>query len=208
MIEEIIPGNATKLRIINTIYENPGINLTGLIKKVRASPNLVLDYVNNLLLYGVLREEKRGGKKKAHIRMLKPNFNNEISQIVYSLVELNKQLEFFNKYKKLKSYFEQLREIFGDREGFILVYGSYARFSAEKDSDLDLLIVGELKKEEITRIEEIFITLESELSLKIETIKKFLENKNKPLYENILREHIIMGGVTNFMKILAKIRKN
>lgn len=205
MIEETIPANKTKLRLISSIYENPGINLTNLIKKVRASPNLVLKYVNNLLLYGVLKEERRGGKKKVHIRILKPNFDNEISQIMYSLVEINKKLEFFEKYKKLKPYFAQLKEIFKDREGFVLIYGSYARFSAEEDSDLDLLIAGKLKKEDIRRIEEIFITLENELSLKIETLKRFLKNKNKPLYKNILKDHIIAEGAINFIKILAKI---
>jgi predicted nucleotidyltransferase len=206
MIEEILPGNKTRLKIINTIYENPKINLTGLIKKVRASPNLVLKYVNNLLSYSVIKEEKRGGKKKVHIRIIEPNFDNELSQLIYSIVEIEKKIDFFKKYKKLKSYLTQLKEIFKSREGFVLVYGSYARFSAEEDSDLDLLIVGKLNKEETKRVEEIFITLESELSLKIETLQKFLKNKEKPLYKNILKEHIITDGTINFIKILAKIK--
>jgi len=206
MIEEILPGNKTRLNIINTIYENPKINLTGLIKKVRASPNLVLKYVNNLLSYSVIKEEKRGGEKKVHIRIIEPNFDNELSQLIYSIVEIEKRINFFKKYKKLKPYFTQLKEIFKNREGFVLVYGSYARFSAEEDSDLDLLIVGKLNKEETKRIEEIFITLESELSLKIETLQKFLKNKEKPLYKNILKEHIITDGTINFIKILAKIK--
>ena len=206
MIEEILPGNKTRLKIINTIYENPKINLTGLIKKVRASPKLVLKYVNNLLSYSVIKEEKRGGKKKVHIRIIEPNFDNELSQLIYSIVEIEKKIDFFKKYKKLKSYLTQLKEIFKSREGFVLVYGSYARFSAEEDSDLDLLIVGKLNKEETKRVEEIFITLESELSLKIETLQKFLKNKEKPLYKNILKEHIITDGTINFIKILAKIK--
>ena len=168
MIESIIPGNKTRLNIIKNIYENPRINLTNLIKKVKASPNLVLEYINNLSSYSVIKEEKIGGKKKIHIRNLRANFDNEISQIIYSLAEIDKKFLFFKKYKQLKPYFMQLEDILKNNNRFALVYGSYARFASTKDSDLDLLIAGKLEKDEIKRIQEIFITLENELSLKIE----------------------------------------
>lgn len=199
MIEEIIPGNKTRFKIIKAIYESSGINLTNLIKKVKASPNLVLDYVNKLSLYDVIKEEKTGGKKKVHVRNIKPDFNKETARLLYSIVELDKKLLFFKKYKNLKSYFLQLGDVLKKRLGFILIYGSYARFKADKDSDLDILIVGKLEKEEIKRIREIFVTLENELSLKIETINSFLKNKNKSLYQNILKEHVVIYGVFNFI---------
>ena len=63
MIEEIIPGNKTRFNIVKAIYENPDINLSSLIRKVRASPNLVLDYTNKLSSYGVISEKNIGGKK-------------------------------------------------------------------------------------------------------------------------------------------------
>lgn len=199
MIEEIIPGNKTRLNIIKAVYENPQINLTNLIKKVKASPNLVLKYVNKLSLYKIVKEEKSGGKKKVHVRNLRANFDNETARVIYSLVEMDKKTLFLEKYKKLKPYFLELMDI--NKKGFVLVYGSYARFAGSKDSDLDILIVGKLKKEEIKRIQEIFITLENELSLKIETVNHFLKNKDKPLYQNILKEHVIIYGILDFMKI-------
>lgn len=205
MIEEIIPGNKTRFKIIKTIYENPGINLTALIKKVKGSPNLVLDYVNKLSSYGLIKEEKTKGKKKVHVRNLRANFAPEIAKLVYSLVEMDKKILFFKKYKELRPYFWQLGEIIKNRPVFVLIYGSYTRFAATKDSDVDVLVVGDMEKEKVKRIREIFVTLEKELSLKIETIKQFLKNKDKPLYQNILKEHIILYGAERFIEILEKV---
>ncbi len=202
MIEEIIPGNKTKLNILRIIYENPEINLTALIKKTKASPNLVLYYANKLSAYNIIKEKISKGKKKVHQRNLMPNFNNETSQILYSLIELNKRDLFFQKYKDLKPYLAQLEELMTNKIDFILVYGSYARFSASEESDLDILIVGKPEKEKIARIKEIFVTFNRELSLKLETLSQFLKNKNKPLYLNILKEHIILTGTLNFIKTL------
>ena len=194
MIEKIIPGNKTRLKIIKAIYENPGINLTSLIKEVKASPNLVLKYVNDLSAYGIINEKKVEGKKKVHVRNLAAGFNNETARILYSLIEIDKKLNFLRKYKSLNRSFIQVEELFEDWEGFVLIYGSFARFAAEKDSDLDVIIVGKLKDEKIDRVREIFVALEHELSLKVETFNSFLKNKDKPLYQNILREHVIIAG--------------
>ncbi len=205
MIEEIIPGNKTELKIVKAIYENPGINLTGLIKKTRSSPNLVLKYVNILSSHSVIKEEKSSGKKKIHVRNLKANFDTEIAKNIYSAIEIDKKLLFLNRYREISPYCIQLEDILKNKTCFFLVYGSYARFTASKDSDLDILIVGNLKNEEIKRIREVFVTLEKELSLKIETIVNFIKNKDKPLYQNILKEHVIIIGADKYIDILNRI---
>lgn len=205
MIEQIIPGNRTRLKIIRAVYENPGINLTHLIRKVKASPNLVLAYVNELCSYQVVREEKSGGRKKAHVRNFQADFSEEIARVIYSLVEIDKKELFLRKYKELKSYFMQLKDILRNKPGFVLVYGSYARLAAAPESDLDLLIVGKLGEEELKRIREVFVTWEKELSLKVETLEQFLKNKDKPLYQNILREHVVAYGAGDFIGVLRKL---
>lgn len=206
MIEEIIPGNKTKLRIVRTIYENPGINLTSLIRKVKLSPNFVLMYVNKLSSFGLIKENQVKRKKKVHVRNLKFNFKNLLTKFICSVVELDKKLLFFKKYKKLNSYFLQLNELFNKKIEFAVIYGSYFRLSVDKDSDLDLLIVGSPDKEMLKRIKEIFVTLDSEVSIKIESTSKFLSNIDKPLYQNILKEHVIVYGEMDYAKILSKIK--
>ena len=91
--------------------------------------------------------------------------------------------------------------------GFALVYGSYSRFAATKESDIDILIVGNLGKEEVSRIREIFVTSEVEVSLKVEAFEEFISNLEKPLYQNILKEHVIIYGAVNYIETLNKILK-
>lgn len=200
MIEDILPGNKTRLKIIKAIYENPGINLTGLIKKVKASPNFVLKYVNKLSFYNIIKDVKTE-KKKIHVRNLKPNFNG-LGKVIYSFIETEKKLMFFKKYKHLELHLMQLIEILNNKAEFALIYGSYARFAATPESDLDILIVGKLNREEINRIREVFVSLEVEPSIKIETKSKFIKNKNKPLYQNIIKEHVIICGEIEFIDIV------
>jgi len=203
MIEKIIPGTGTKLRILKIIYEDRCINLSNLIKKAKTSPNLVLSYVNNLRDFNVITEQKSGGKIKVHIRNLMPNFKSEGSKIIYSLIELDKKEIFLKKFKNLKVIFEQLVELFDENIKFAVVYGSYARLSATKESDLDLLIAGKLDDEKRKRLKEAFITLDIEPSIKIETLKQFKNNLNKPLYKNIINEHVILYGEYNFINMLG-----
>jgi len=192
MIEKIIPGTKTKLNILRNIYENPGINITELIKKSNCSPNLVLEYVNLLEDYNILNSSKLIGKKRL-VREIFFNFKLELTLLFLSLVEIDKRNELFVKYNKLKILSKQLDYI----KGFALVYGSYARMSSDKESDIDLIIVGD--KIDKDKIREILITF-PEVSLKVETKKQFLDNLEKPLYKNILREGVVLFGEMDFLK--------
>ena len=62
-----------------------------------------------------------------------------------------------------------------------------------------MLIVGKLDKEKIGRIKEIFISLKQKPSIKIETLSQFKRNLTKPLYQNILKEHIVTCGEEGFI---------
>lgn len=201
MIEKILPKSSAELEILEVILSNPGINITGIIKKTKTSPNLVMRYVNTLVDANVLIEERKGGVKKTHIRFLYPNLN-QLGIKVFSLVETEKRIKFLNKYPEFKPIFKQMVELLQKKKiDFALVFGSFARFAAEKDSDLDMLIVGEEKNFE-NELSDILITLGREYSVKIETKDKFKKNlKEKSLYKNILKNHVLIFGESSFLKI-------
>lgn len=199
MIENIIPGTRTKIRIIQAIYENPGINLTSLIKKAKASPNLVLKYANKLKEFGITKETVQKGNKKTHLRQIYPDLRAGLAMLIYSLIEQDKKHIFLSKYKKLKPIIAQITELKEIKT--VLIYGSYARLAAAKDSDLDILIIGKADK---NKLREIIVTLDTEISLKIETESQFKKNIRRPLYQNILKEHIIVFGEQAFLGYIAK----
>lgn len=205
MIEKILPNTETKLRMLRVIYENPEINLTRLIKKAKTSPNIVLKYVNNLAEFNVIEEKRFGGKKKTHIRNLKANLLSNISILIFSFVEIEKKLVLLKKYKEIRPFVDQLVELFNEKVNFCLIYGSFARLAADKESDLDVWIVGDLNTEMKKRISEIFSTSKREYSIKIETLERFLKNINNPIHQNMIKEHIIIYNERNFLKTLSRV---
>ncbi|MCX6742489.1 MAG: winged helix-turn-helix transcriptional regulator [Candidatus Pacearchaeota archaeon] len=192
VIEKIIPGTKNKLKILRVIYQNKGINLTSLIKKVKSSPNSVSDYVNKLEQMGVLISTKISDKK-APVRNLAIDYASCLAMLFLSLVEFDRREALFVKYRRLRQLSEQLSFI----NGFALIYGSYARLSSDKESDIDFIVISD--KVDKNRIKEVLITF-PEVSLKIETKKQFLENLGKPLHANILKEGIVLINEIGYLE--------
>ena len=208
MIEKIFPGTNTKLRILKTIYENPGVNITQLIKRARASPNLTIGYVNALTKFRVVRERVVGKGGKAHVRELEANLTSSLGRLLFAAVEVEKRYKFLKKYREFRPIFAQLDDFFSDSDvRFCLIHGSFARFSATRESDVDVLIVGKLKRSERSRISEIFVTLRREYSVEIETPETFIKNAHNPFHQTILKDHIIVWNELGFVEILSSLQR-
>ena len=88
---------------------------------------------------------------------------------------------------------------------FFLVYGSYARLAADEDSDLDILIVGKVTDTE--KIREILVSLDIEVSIKIETYSDFKKRIKEPLHQQILKDNILVSENNNkFIGLLLDYR--
>lgn len=191
--------NSSQTKTIREIIRTPGINLRGVIEKTKLSPNFVSEYVNLLVERGILKEEKFE-KKRVYLRRFYFNLKSDLGKNIFSLVKEEEKDEFFKKYKKLKPIFQQFVEEI--KTDFILVYGSYARLAAEKDSDLDLLIVGNIKNRE--KIREIFVSLDIEVSIKIETLKKFEKRIKDALHQQIIMDNMLIYDSGKFVELLRK----
>lgn len=204
MTENILPNSPVKTRILETIYNNPEINFTTLVKKTKTSPNIVLAYVNELVKNEIVKERRLGGEKKTHLRLFSPSFSTQ-SIDAFSFIEIIKKQRFLNKYKRLKPIFNQLSELLGNSNvKCCLVYGSFARFGADNESDLDLWCIGSENEKIKIFMSEIFSTLDRDYHVTIESENKFLKKINDPIHQNIIREHIIIYGEREFLRILAK----
>ncbi len=195
--------NNSQRKIIEEIFRNPGIHLREIIKKTRLSPNYVSEYVNLLVNRGVIKEE-RLGKKRAYLRRFHLNFFSPLTKNLFMLVKEEEKEGLFKKYPKLKPVFEQIGNETGGID-FVLVYGSYARLAAEKESDLDLLIAGNIKSKE--GIREILVSLDIEVSIKIETLRDFKERINDSLHQQILKENILIYDSGKFIELISKLSK-
>lgn len=136
----IFPIPKNKYRIIETIYREPGIKISELMKKLKVSQKFFYKYLDELKKSEITKEKTIGRTK-----MLYPNLGSENGKLIFSLVENQKREDFFSQYKNLKPCFDHLTRNISDVTT-ILVFGSYARFAPTKESDLDLLFIVTTKK--------------------------------------------------------------
>ncbi|VVB60960.1 Winged helix-turn-helix DNA-binding protein [uncultured archaeon] len=202
----IFPINKSKYRILKEIYAKPGIKISELCKKTKASSNICYFHLKNLRDSEIVKEETIG--KKPQIRALHPNIKSENGKAVFSLLENQKRLEFFEKYKSLKGCFFQISNNMPKYVLTVLVFGSYSRFAATKESDLDLLFIvsGMKNLQELENlVEEAFVTFGREVSSRILTEKEFLGGKKEDaLIKSLVKEHICAYNSFGFLEILAK----
>lgn len=196
----------SEYKILQLIYENPGIRLNELIKKARVSVATAKKRLEYLLNSAIIIEEKITGGKRTILKNFYPNFSSEEGKNIFSLIESEKKQEFFTKNKNLIGPFKQLLKNIDSRIKVVLVFGSFADYSNTKDSDLDLLFlasgktdVSNLKKE----IERSFVTFGSEVSPRIDSLKNFKRNNDKGVYQTIVKNHIIIKGALDFIKLIS-----
>ena len=124
---------------------------------------------------------KMQGKNK--VFFLKKNISSR-SYILQS--ELHKFNTLLNKYPKLLVILEQVLNKIDEK--LIVIFGSYAKFRAKKDSDIDIYI--ETKNRNIKKQIE---NIHSKISVKIG-----LFDVKSNLIKEIIKNHVIVRGVEDF----------
>lgn len=202
----IFPINKSAYQVLKEIYANPGIKISELCKKARVSSKVCYSHLRNMKTSEIIKEETYG--EKPQIRALYPDIGSENGRLVFSLVENQKRLEFLERYKGLKGCFSQLINNLPDCVLTVLIFGSYSRFAATGESDLDLLFIV-LNKKNLpgleNAVEEAFVTFGRSVSSKVLTEKDFLNGKRTDaLIKSAVKEHVCAYNSYGFLEILAK----
>lgn len=99
----------------------------------------------------------------------------------------------------LNSVASKANEIFAQKLDSVILYGSYARGDYDKESDIDIMILADIAREEIAAFKKPFLKLSSELGLEndivititlkdIATFNKYLNAI--PFYQAVEREGV------------------
>ncbi len=91
----------------------------------------------------------------------------------------------------------------------VLIFGSYSRFAATEESDLDLIFIVSNSKRNLLKlenaVEEAFVTFGRSVSSKVLTEKDFLNGKRTDaLIKSAVKEHVCAYNSYGFLEILAK----
>lgn len=198
----------SEYRILKLIYQNPGIRLNELIRRAKVSVGTAKMRLDHLLSLNIIKEKRIVGGKRTLIRNFYPNLETEEGKNVFSLIESEKRSEFFKENKNLIGPLRQLVKNVDKKVKIIMVFGSFSNYSQTKDSDLDILflISGKIDTDKLKKeIERSFVTFDHEISPRIDTEENFRKNIKKEIYQTIIKNHIIIKGNSDYIKLIFNI---
>jgi len=115
---------------------------------------------------------------------------------ISKLIEIERTIRFIKKNFLLKDFFEKLILM----KIPCLVFGSHAIFTNKKDSDLDLVVLGDKKIPEHLCPTELHLIRLSK--------KDFEKSIQDNLFREIKRNHILIYGLEYFLEVFEKNEKN
>ena len=162
-------------------------------KLLKISPRTSQLILNDLENKGILESKTKGKIKDYTIK------RNSLSQRYIIFSEQYKAIAFLEKKLIIKEIIEKINPFI---EGIGIIFGSYAKDIAKKDSDLDIFVIGKYNKEKIKKVSK---TYGIEISIKCYPLKTFEKNlANDILLKEILKNHIIFLNAEQFIKMVLK----
>ncbi|AJF63139.1 MAG: hypothetical protein QT11_C0001G1015 [archaeon GW2011_AR20] len=165
------------------IYGRQLINKTNLSQKNIA---LVLQDLENL---SILKSKVMGKMKFYSL-----NLSYQSIKDILIMIELIKKTEFLSKYIKLASIFKEDSRIVG-------IFGSYAKETQTKFSDLDVFIVGSKTKNDYEEKGKFFDVNVSIKYFKENEFLNLLKKKNN-LIKEIIEDHIVLFNTEKFVNLI------
>jgi len=156
-----------------------------LAEKLKMNQKTIANMLNKLEERGVLKSELEGKNK---YYSLNKNFST-IKEII-KIVEISKKQEFLEKNKKTLDLFKKIEE---KTRGLVIIFGSYASGTQDKKSDLDLFVIGSAG--DLEELEDLY-------KIKINTLKSKKFDKSNHLIKEIIKNHIILKGVEEFVDLI------
>ncbi|MDO8741161.1 MAG: nucleotidyltransferase domain-containing protein [Candidatus Woesearchaeota archaeon] len=141
---------------------------------------------------------KKAGKNKVYSL----NMENVAVRNYIVVAELIETATFIEQVFVIKKIFSDIFEL--NLGGTLLVFGSYAKRAFTKDSDIDLLYIGNITESQIGEIRNIGKIYGKIINAKKSTIKNFEDavRRKDPLIMEILKNHILLQNAELFVDIL------
>jgi len=180
--------NNKELKILTEFTSDYNNKLYGsaIASKLKMNQKTVSNILNKLEKQNIVKFKQEGKNKYYFLNKLNPS-----TKEVIKLVEVNKRIVLFEKYKKINSLFLEIEK---RASGITVLFGSYANFTKTEKSDLDVFIMGNIS--EITDLESLY-------NIKINIVKS-TKNKfksNDLFLREIMNNHIILKGVEEFIEL-------
>lgn len=156
-------------------------------KKLKMNQKTVSNVLNALEKENVVKYATEGKNKYYFLNRLNPNILD-----IIKIIEIGRKNVFTEKHQNQSELFSLLEK---RAQGILIIFGSYANFTNNSKSDLDVFNLGK-----ISEVED----LEERFNIKINIVKSIKEkfNKSDIFIKEVIRNHIILKGVEDFTELI------
>jgi len=192
-----------ELKIVDLLARNMERRFT--INEVAKSLNEYYSFVhrtvNRLSRDDVIIKEKAG---KAYLCSI--NLGTEKTIALVNLSEIEKKNEFYNSNKELKIILEDFVKSIESAVNAIsiVLFGSYAKGTVTKESDIDILLISKTKAGIDKTTKEIYAKYGKEINPVIMTSEDFKRQKDRAIIKEVIKNHYVLYGVEKFVNLVFK----
>jgi predicted nucleotidyltransferase/predicted transcriptional regulator len=191
-------------KIVDLLAKNMerGFTINGIAKNLEEFYSFVHRTVNKLSKDGVVIKTKVG---KSYLCSL--NLENEKTATLIQLSEIEKRESLYTVNKELKLILEDfIRTLESQHKNIIaiILFGSYAKGTATKESDIDILLISNEKIEIEKVAKEIYAKYGKEIIPILMTQNDFKKQKDKAVITEMIKNHYVLHGVENFVNLVFR----
>ncbi|MFH1210135.1 MAG: nucleotidyltransferase domain-containing protein [archaeon] len=203
----------TLLKIIGLMRTklDKGLTILEISKQLKIGYRPAYNHITEMEKEGIIKIEKIGSAKQSKIDLNNPNARHLLESL-----DILKKAEFYKENPKIKAVIEdlisKLTEKFISEIHSIVLFGSYAKGTSTKKSDIDLMfIVNDLKNKELREsIERESASYQYSYNIKIspiitniEELKKMLKSKELNVGKEVKEYGISFYGHEIFWRIVT-----
>ncbi len=179
-------------------------------KNLKRSYHFIYDNTQELIKGNILDKKVQG-----HSTVCSLNLKNEKTKALLILHSVNEKEHFLNKKQRLASLFSELISNLTNKIEIlsIILFGSYAKGTETKRSDIDLLIITEKKdrnkiiQREVGAFETMYDQEINQIIINSRIFKDMITNKVElNVGKETLANHIILYGAELFWKLTLEAK--
>jgi len=192
-----------ELKIVDFLARNidKKFTINELSKAIKEYYSFVHRTVSKLVKDGVISKAKAG---KAYLCTL--NLENEKTLALIQLGEIEKRNEFYERNKEVKLILEDFVKSVETHPSVlsIILFGSYSKGNAAKESDIDVLILSKSSINIEKTTKEMYAKYGKEINPILMTTSDFKKQKDKAVIKEIINSHHVLHGVENFAGLVFR----
>ena len=184
-----------KIDIVSLFLGDYSMRLSGreIARMARANHQTALNHLNELVKHKILGYDLRGRNKEHYLEM-----DNYRSRLLIQMAETKKSFDILEN-KELKLIIEGI----ADYAEALILFGSFASLKHDKDSDVDLVVVGKSDKDRISKVSRRYSREINMEYISFAELERSLKDK-KALAIEISKNHVFFGDISKLVDVFIR----